>query len=84
MPTRAKDVEPRRRERRWAGVREAAAYAGFKERAIRQRIADGDLPAYKPAGSRVLRVDLNDVDDFIERDGRIPAGHLDLDEPGSS
>lgn len=51
--------------RRWATVAEAARYSKFATRTIRQRIKDGDLPAYKPRGSRELRVDLADVDELI-------------------
>lgn len=57
--------------RRWSTVAGAARYSGFAVRTIRQRIADGDLPAYKPRGSRELRVDLADVDELITS-GRDP------------
>lgn len=56
---------------RWSTVAGAARYSGFAVRTIRQRIADGDLPAHKPRGSRELRVDLADVDEMITS-GRDP------------
>jgi excisionase family DNA binding protein len=62
--------------RRWFTVREAAAYTKFGTRTIRARIAEGVLPAYLPRGSRVLRIDGDDLDDLIAGDGRIPAAHL--------
>lgn len=65
-----------RQPRRWASLKEACGYSGFAERTIRARISDGQLPAYRPTGSRVLRVDLNDVDALIEGAGRIPTAHL--------
>jgi excisionase family DNA binding protein len=69
--------------RRWASVAEAAHYAGMSTRTIRQRVADGDLPAYKPVGSRLVKIDLSDVDAMIEGRGRIPAGHLDGEAVGT-
>jgi hypothetical protein len=57
-------------------VPEAAEYSRFSTRAIRKKIADGDLPAYLPRGSRVLRIDIRDLDDMIIGEGRIPAAHL--------
>jgi excisionase family DNA binding protein len=55
---------------RWATIARAADYSSLAVRTIRQRIADGDLPAHKPRGSRIWLVDLNDVDDMI-RDRRL-------------
>ena len=49
----------------WLTVAEAAAYSGFSTRTIRQRIKDGDLPAYIPRGSRLLRIDRADLDEMI-------------------
>lgn len=62
--------------RRWADLRTASQYSGLANRTLRLRIADGSLPAYKPTNSRLVRVDLNDVDRLIEGGGRIAAGHL--------
>ena len=53
---------------RYANVRDAGTYIGVKERTIRQMIADGRLTGYK-LGSRVLRVDLNEVDAAMTRVG---------------
>jgi excisionase family DNA binding protein len=49
----------------WLTVTQAAAYTGFSARTIRQRIHDGDLPAYMPRGSRLLRIERADLDDMI-------------------
>lgn len=65
----------RRAARRWAGVRAVAEYAHFSPRTIRARIADGSLPAYVPAGSRELRIDLADVDAWLEAE-RVPSAHV--------
>ncbi len=37
---------------------------------LSQRIHDGDLPAYMPRGSRLLRVDRADLDEMIQHGGR--------------
>ena len=65
-----------RTARRWLSVRQAAEYSGFATRTIHKRIADGDLPAYLPRGSRVLRIDGDDLDAMIMAEGRIPSAHL--------
>jgi excisionase family DNA binding protein len=62
--------------RRWLTVAQAAELTGFGVRTIRNRIAAGDLPAYLPRGSRVLRIDARDLDDFMTDRGRVPAAHL--------
>lgn len=67
--------------RRWLTVREAAEYSKLATRTIRKRIADGILPAYVPRGSRVLRIDGDDLDAMIIADGRIPSAHLGNGRP---
>lgn len=62
--------------RRWYTVREASAYSKLATRTIRKRIAEGVLPAYVPRGSRVIRIDGDDLDAMIIADGRIPSAHL--------
>ena len=37
--------------RRWATVAEVARYTRLSTRTVYQRIADGDWPAYQPAGN---------------------------------
>jgi excisionase family DNA binding protein len=69
-PTRSK-------ARRWASIRNARDYSGLSTRTLRRRVADGSLPAYRPAGSHMLWIDLDDLDAMITRDGRIPAVHLE-------
>jgi hypothetical protein len=54
---------------RWVQIVPASGYSGFSIRTIRQRIADGDLAAYKPHGSRVWLIDLNDLDRMITEQG---------------
>ena len=53
----------------WLTVPQAAKYSSYSTRTIRQRIHDGDLPAYMPRGSNELRIDRADLDDMI-RQGR--------------
>jgi excisionase family DNA binding protein len=62
--------------RRWLSIREAAEYTGFSTRGIRQHIANGNLPAYLPRGSRVLRIDMRDLEDWLTGEGRVPSAHL--------
>ncbi|MBS4730059.1 excisionase family DNA-binding protein [Mycobacterium sp. SM1] len=47
--------------RRYATIKEAAAYLAVSDRTIRQMIADGRLTAYRN-GRRVIRLDLNEID----------------------
>ena len=47
--------------RRYAKLSEAADYIGVTDRTIRQMIADGRLTGYR-SGSRLVRVDLNELD----------------------
>lgn len=54
-------------EHRWATIPQVAVYSTYATRTVRQRVKDGDLPAYKPHGSRVWLIDLNDVDKMIEQ-----------------
>ena len=51
--------------RRWASVVEAASYLGVTTRTIRQMTADGRITAYR-AGSRLVRIDLNEIDAALE------------------
>ena len=47
--------------RRYAKLKEAAAYLNVTERTVRQMIADGRLTGYRN-GNRLVRVDLNELD----------------------
>ena len=72
-----------RKEPRWATVEETANYSRLATRTIYKRVADGILPAYVPRGSRVLRIDLNDVDAMIIAKGRMPSAHLGDGRPAA-
>jgi excisionase family DNA binding protein len=50
--------------RRLASIQFAAEYAAVADKTIRRRIADGSLTGYR-FGARVIRVDLNEVDDLL-------------------
>lgn len=53
---------PNRAARRhYVRISEAAEYLKVTERTIRQMIADGRLAGYR-SGTRLVRVDLNDLD----------------------
>jgi len=47
--------------RRWATTQEAADHLGVTTRTIRAMLADGRLRGYR-SGTRLVRVDLNEVD----------------------
>ena len=50
--------------RRYVKIAEAAEYLQVTDRTIRQMIADGRLTGYR-SGSRLVRVDLNQLDDAM-------------------
>jgi excisionase family DNA binding protein len=54
-----------RRPRRYARLAEAAEYLGVTDRTVRQMIADGRLTGYR-SGTRLVRVDLNEIDDAMQ------------------
>jgi excisionase family DNA binding protein len=60
IPLAAKSIHPVV-QRRYAKLKEAAAYIQVSERTVRQMIADGRLVGYR-SGGRLVRVDLNEVD----------------------
>ena len=64
-------------------ITEAVAYSKYARRTIYKRIADGTLPAYLPRGSRVLRIDGDDLDAMITAEGRIPSAHLSDGRPAA-
>lgn len=47
--------------RRYVKISEAAEYLQVTDRTVRQMIADGRLTGYR-SGSRLVRVDLNEID----------------------
>lgn len=60
-PSPSSDNRAAHRERRYVKMSEAAEYLGVTDRTIRQMIADGRITGYR-SGSRLVRVDLNEVD----------------------
>ena len=50
--------------RRYVKIAEAAAYLQVTDRTIRQMIADGRLTGYR-SGGRLVRLDLNEIDDAM-------------------
>ncbi|MFL6142994.1 MAG: helix-turn-helix domain-containing protein [Labedaea sp.] len=56
--------------RRLASLVVAAEVLDVCPRTVRRLIAAGDLPGYRVDGTRVVKVDLNDVEKLIRR---IPA-----------
>jgi excisionase family DNA binding protein len=63
IPKARKRVEPRR----WLTQLEVAEYLGVTDRTVRNYIARGDLPAHRVRGSRLLRIDLHDVEALLTR-----------------
>ena len=53
-----------RRPRRLASIGQASEYAACSTKTIRRRIADGSLTGYR-MGNRLIRVDLNELDDLL-------------------
>lgn len=56
MPTKSPPA------RRWLTQAEAAEYLGVTDRTIRNYIARGVLRGYRVTGSRIIRVQLTEVD----------------------
>lgn len=52
--------------RQFESLAEAAERTGLSTWTLRRRIADGLLPAYR-SGSRIIRVDPDDVDHLLKR-----------------
>jgi excisionase family DNA binding protein len=55
---------------RWASVVQTAEYLGVHRSTVRRWIASGDLRAYR-TGRRLLRLDLNQVDEHVAN-GKLP------------
>lgn len=51
--------------RRLASIQQAAEYAAVSPKTLRRRIADGSLTGYR-VGQRLIRVDLNELDDLLQ------------------
>lgn len=47
--------------RKYSSIADAAGYAAVSEKTIRRWIASGRINGYR-AGSRIIRVDLNEID----------------------
>jgi excisionase family DNA binding protein len=62
-PTR---LRPSVRGKRLASIDDAAEYCGVSTKTIRRRISDGTISGFV-LGPRLLRVDLNEVDDRLLR-----------------
>jgi excisionase family DNA binding protein len=52
--------------RKLASIESAANYLDCSTKTIRRRIATGDLKAYRLASSRVIRVDMAEVDALLK------------------
>lgn len=57
--------------RRYVSITDAAEYLGVTDRTVRNRIACGDLAAYR-LGSRTIRVDARELDALLKP---IPTAH---------
>lgn len=51
-------------QRRLSSIPSAADYAAVSTKTIRRRISDGSLTGYR-FGARVIRVDLNELDELL-------------------
>ena len=64
MPGRSNKLQHVSTRRRYVKIADAAEYLQVTDRTIRQMIADGRLTGYR-SGSRLVRVDLNQIDDAM-------------------
>jgi excisionase family DNA binding protein len=53
---------------RWASIAGAADYVGCTKRTIERRLETGELTAFRGLGSRLLRLDLNEIDAVLRQD----------------
>lgn len=51
--------------RRWLSQAEAAEYIGVTDRTIRNYIARGDLAGHRVRGSRLIRIDRQELDALL-------------------
>ena len=51
--------------RRWLSQGEAAEYLGVTDRSIRNFISRGDLQACRVRGSRLIRIDVRDLEEML-------------------
>lgn len=56
-----------RRHPRWATVKETAEYVGLHHVSVRRMVADGRIRGYH-LGPRILRIDLNEIDDAMGKE----------------
>jgi excisionase family DNA binding protein len=60
--------------RRYITIAEAADYLQISDRTVRRLITDGELTGYRMGrSSRVIRVDLNEIDEHLMRPMNEPA-----------
>jgi excisionase family DNA binding protein len=59
-------------QRRYASLAKAAQYADCNERTLRRHIASGELTGYRLG--RVIRVDLNELDEWLRPIPTVKAG----------
>jgi excisionase family DNA binding protein len=53
---------PQHNSHHYATAAEVADYLGITRRAVYDMVSDGRLTGYRGLGSRILRLDLNEVD----------------------
>jgi excisionase family DNA binding protein len=51
----------------WVSLEVAANHVGVTRKTLRRRVAEGELPAYRMAGSRLIRVNIADVEALFRR-----------------
>lgn len=63
-PTTQTSVRPRSRltGRRYSSIADAAAYFGCEHKLLRRLIAQGTLTGFRLPGSKLIRVDLDELD----------------------
>lgn len=66
-PTDSIPATTQRRHSEWLTQKQAADEAKCSERTVRNWIATGRLPAYRPKGSRLIRISRDDLDALMVR-----------------
>ncbi len=68
MPRSAQRKPQPHSKRHYASIVDAADYLGCEHKLVRKMISAGKITGYRIPGSRLIRVDLNELDEIMAGD----------------